>query len=53
VALAQRRVRRTSDKYERVTDSKEDAQIQRQARKVIIKGTLVGLAITALVMLIP
>jgi len=53
VALAARRVRRTSEKYERVKDDKENAQITRQAMKVVLKGTLVGLAITALIMLIP
>lgn len=48
-----RSVRITSDKYERVKDSAEDAKIKRQAVKVIVKGSLVGLAITAAIMLIP
>jgi len=53
VALAARRVRRTSEKYERVKDTKENAQIQRQALKVVLKGSSVSLVIIVLAMLIP
>jgi len=53
VALAARSVRLTSDKYERVKDSAEDSKIKRQAMKVVLKGSLTGLVITALIMLIP
>ena len=53
MALAGRSVRLTSDKIEKIEDESVDAQIKHQARRVILKGSLAGLAMIALVMLIP
>lgn len=40
-------------KSEKIEDLKEAAKIRWQAMKVIVKGNLVAIAMTALVMLIP
>jgi hypothetical protein len=53
VALAARGARLTSNKAEQIEDKREVLKIRWQALRVIIKGTLAGVAMTALVMLIP
>jgi lipopolysaccharide export system protein LptA len=53
VLLARRGVRLTSDTEEQVEDESESAQIRRQAQKIILKGNLVAIVMTILVMLIP
>ncbi|MCK6584846.1 MAG: hypothetical protein L6Q49_17265 [Anaerolineales bacterium] len=50
---AARGTRLTKGKSEKIEDLKEVAKIRWQAVKVIVKGTLAGAALTALVMLIP
>lgn len=42
-----------TDEKEKIEDESVDAQIKKQARKVIIKGNLVALGIMILVMLMP
>jgi len=51
--LAQRSLRHMTDEKEKIEDESVDAQIKKQARKVIIKGNLVALGIMIVVMLIP
>jgi hypothetical protein len=53
VALSAKNTRFTGDHEEAVEDASEQAQIARQARKVQIKGTLSGLAVTLLTLAIP
>jgi hypothetical protein len=42
-----------TDKKEKIEDERVDAQIKKQARKVIIKGNLLALGMMILVMMIP
>jgi hypothetical protein len=46
-------MRLTGDVEEKIEDQSADAQIKRQARKVILKGNLLGLALALITMLIP
>ena len=53
MALAARGARLTTQKLEKIEDLKELWQVRKQAIKVVAKGTLVGIGITLLIMLIP
>ncbi|MCL4272127.1 MAG: hypothetical protein KJZ72_21395 [Anaerolineales bacterium] len=50
---AARGTRLMAGKSERIEDLKEVWKIRWQAVRVIVKGTLVGLGVTLLIMLIP
>ena len=53
MALAARGARLTTRKLEKIEDLKELWQVRKQAIQVVAKGTLVGIGITLLIMLIP
>jgi hypothetical protein len=53
VSLASRGLRHLSDKKERIKDTAELKQVRRQALRVIVKGVLAAIPLTALAYLIP
>jgi hypothetical protein len=53
VSLASRGLRNISDKEEKIEDQAELKQVRRQAMRVIHKGVLVAVPLTALAYLIP
>jgi hypothetical protein len=53
VAHARIGTRKLGDKMEKIEDQAELAQVRRQARKVVLKATLVAIPFTLLVLLLP
>ena len=53
MALAARGARLTTRKLEKIEDLKELWQVRKQAIQVVAKGTLVGVGLTLLILLIP
>ena len=53
MALASRGARQFGEKAEKIEDDAELKQVRRQALKVQLKASLVGLVLTALAFLIP
>jgi hypothetical protein len=53
VALAAKGTRKTTDHDEKIEDASELAQVMRQSRRVMLKATLTGVLLTAMVVLMP
>jgi hypothetical protein len=53
VGLASRGSRNLTGKEEKIEDEAELAQVQRQARKVMIKAVLAGAALTLIAVALP
>mgnify|MGYP001067892289 CR=1 FL=1 len=53
IGLAARDARKTGDRVEAIEDPKELAQVQKQARRVVMKSVAVGAVATVIAMLLP